>query len=143
MSREEAQADFWKRIKQYESVYETIESFEWQGWEGEEERRLKERNKDKDEKRLKSPSTPMEEPVVSTESAESKRLREKKNELERDEAIEEAGRNPGKNNERRSLVTREAARRVSWLKIINVGRQVRLKCGSSDSSLPILPVNIG
>lgn len=96
MSHEEAVADFKRRIEQYQNVYETIEPFEWEGMDIE-----------------KSPT-----PAERLESEEQK-------ERHREDLIMAAARNPGKDNPRQALVTRDMARNVSYLKVINVGRQVR------------------
>ena len=91
MSHEEAVADFTKRIRQYEAVYETVEPFEWEGLE--------------DEKNgLNSDHEGMEK--------------------RRQALIANAARDPGPKNPRVALVTRQMARNVSYLKVINVGRQV-------------------
>lgn len=45
-------------------------------------------------------------------------------EKKREELIEEAAKNPGPNNPRCPLVTKQMARNVSYLKVINVGKQV-------------------
>lgn len=90
MSHDEAVADFTKRIKAYEKVYETVEPFEWEGM-------------------------PEEQSDVSEAEKEKKRLA----------LVEAAARNPGQDNPRVALVTRQMAKNVSYLKVINVGRQVR------------------
>ena len=94
MSHEEAVADFTRRIAQYSSVYETIEPFEWEGLEAE-----------------KGPT-----PVTGDADHQL--------EKDRSELVEAAARNPGRNNPRHALVTKQMARNVSYLKVINVGRQV-------------------
>ncbi|KAG8926063.1 Fructose-2,6-bisphosphatase [Tulasnella sp. 418] len=95
MSREEAEADFIKRIKQYEAVYEPVESFEWEGW--------------KDPKGEAGLEDPPEE-------REKRRL----------EDVDEAGLDSGPHAPKKALVTKEMAKRVSYLKIINVGKQVEV-----------------
>ncbi|KAG8905211.1 Fructose-2,6-bisphosphatase [Tulasnella sp. 403] len=95
MSHEEAVADFTRRIKQYEEVYETVEPFEWEG---------------------------MEEEKFDDNTG--KRDTEQEREARRKALIEAAARNAGKNNPRVALITKAMARNVSYLKVINVGRQM-------------------
>ncbi|KAG9016607.1 Fructose-2,6-bisphosphatase [Tulasnella sp. 427] len=90
MSHEEAVKDFTKRIRQYESVYETVEPFEWEGM-------------------------PEEmDPNVTPQALEEKRVK----------LIDEAAKNPGPNSPKLPLVTKQMARNVSYLKVINVGKQL-------------------
>ncbi|KAG8861970.1 Fructose-2,6-bisphosphatase [Tulasnella sp. 330] len=105
MSKEEAVADFSNRIKQYEAVYETIEPFEWEGMEYEKQQRK------------------MTGPDVQQQAAETHAV-EKEKEDKRLKLVEEAAKNPGKDNQRQALVTRQMAKNVSYMKVINVGRQL-------------------
>ncbi|KAG9036229.1 Fructose-2,6-bisphosphatase [Tulasnella sp. JGI-2019a] len=108
MSHEEAVADFSNRIKQYESVYETIEPFEWEGMEYE-------KHQGKHHGQIIAPEG---KEVVETQEAR------KEKEEKRLKMVEEAAKNPGKGNQRQALVTRQMAKHVSYMKVINVGRQL-------------------
>lgn len=107
MSHEEAVADFKKRIKQYEDVYETIEPFEWEGMDWEQHQRRDTGGTSKGgEQEDRVPHV--------TDEREKERLR----------LVEEAAKHAGRENEKRALVTRQMAKHVSYMKVINVGKQV-------------------